>query len=371
MGPPSPGRPLRLLVNGLHAKTGGGVTYLRNMLPLLAAADGVELHLCLHDGQAGLPADAVDGVTVHRLSFKSGFWRLPIAEQVLIPRLARRIGANVTFSPANYGPIWAPGTVILLRNALGVAFVEKRPLKMAYWALVTLGTALSLLTCRRAIAVSEFARRQAGVIPWSRHRIAVIPHGVSATFSTGSGERDGFLLAVSDLYVQKNYERLIGALARLRDARPDIILKIAGRPVDRDYEETLLRLIGRLGLEAHVRFLGPVPEADLVELYRRCAVFVFPSTVETFGNPLLEAMASGAPIASSNAAAMPEVLATAALFFDPASIDDMAAALGTLLDDGELRRELGRKAADRARQFSWQRTAEATLSVIREAAPPL
>ena len=141
--------------------------------------------------------------------------------------------------------------------------------------------------------------------------------------------------------------------------------------MDRDYEETLLRLIGRLGLEAHVRFLGSVPEADLVELYRRCAVFVFPSTVETFGNPLLEAMASGAPIASSNAAAMPEVLGTAALFFDPASINDMAAALGTLLDDGELRRQLGAKAADRARQFSWQRTAEATLGVIREAAPPL
>ena len=210
MAHPSPGRPLRLLVNGLHAKTGGGVTYLRNMLPLLAAADGVELHLCLHDGQAGLPADELDGVTVHRLSFKSGFWRLPIAEQVLIPRLARRIGADVTFSPANYGPIMAPGTVILLRNALGVAFVEKRPLKMAYWALVTLGTALSLLTCRRAIAVSEFARRQAGVIPWSRHRIAVIPHGVSAAFSADQRERDGFLLAVSDLYVQKNYERLIG-----------------------------------------------------------------------------------------------------------------------------------------------------------------
>ena len=370
MPAPSPGRPLRLLVNGLHAKTGGGLTYLRNMLPLMAAADGVELHLCLHDGQAGLPTEALDGVTVHRLSFKNGFWRLPIAEQVLVPRLARRIGADVTFSPANYGPVMAPGTVILLRNALGVAFVEKRPLKMAYWALVTLGTALSLLACRRAIAVSEFARRSAGVIPWSRHHITVIPHGVSTAFSADLRERDGFLLAVSDLYVQKNYEHLILALARLSEARPGIILKIAGRPVDRDYEATLLRLIGRLGLEERVLFLGPVSEAGLVELYRRCAVFVFPSTVETFGNPLVEAMACGAPIASSNAAAMPEVLGEAALFFDPASVEDMAAALGTLLDDAELRRRLGAKAAARARQFSWQKTAEATLDVIRDASRP-
>lgn len=368
MGPTSPGRPLRLLVNGLHAKTGGGVTYLRNMLPLLAAADGLDLHLCLHDGQAGLSADALDGVTVHRLTFKSGFWRLPIAEQIHVPRLARRIGADVTFSPANYGPVMAPNTVILLRNALGVAFVEKRPLKVAYWALVTLGTGLSLMACRRAIAVSEFARRSAGIIPWSRQRIAVIPHGVSTAFSPGVGERNGFLLAVSDLYVQKNYERLILALARLRETRPDIVLKIAGRPVDRDYEQTLIRLIVRLGLEDHVRFLGAVTEAKLADLYRRCAVFVFPSTVETFGNPLLEAMASAAPIASSNTAAMPEVLGEAALFFDPASVEDMAAALGSLLDDGDLRRDLSAKAAARARQFSWQKTARATLDVIRDAA---
>jgi glycosyltransferase involved in cell wall biosynthesis len=364
------GHPLRLLINGLHAKSGGGLTYLRNMLPLLAAADGVDLHLCLHDEQAGLSADALDGVTVHRLTFKSGFWRLPMAEQIHVPKLARRIGADVTFSPANYGPILAPNTVILLRNALGVAFVEKRPLKVAYWALVTIGTGLSLLTCRRAIAVSEFARRSAGVIPWSRHRIVVIPHGVSAAFSAGTGAREDFLLAVSDLYVQKNFENLIGALARLRGARPDIVLKIAGRPVDRDYGQTLLRLIGRLGLEDRVRFLGPVSETDLVELYRRCAVFVFPSTVETFGNPLLEAMACAAPIASSNAAAMPEVLGEAAVFFDPASVDDMAAALESLLDDGELRRDLSAKAAARARRFSWQKTARATLDVIRDAARP-
>ena len=364
------GRLLRLLVNGLHAKTGGGVTYLRNMLPLLAAAEDVDLHLCLHDGQAGLSADVLDGVTVHRLAFKSGFWRLPIAEQIHVPRLARRIGADVTFSPANYGPLMAPNTVILLRNALGVAFVERRPLKMAYWALVTIGTGLSLMACRRAIAVSKFAWRQAGVIPWSRHRITVIPHGVSAAFSPGTGEREGFLLAVSDLYVQKNIENLIEALARLRETRPDIELKIAGRPVDRHYEATLHNLIGRLGLEDRVRFLGTVSEADLLQLYRRCAVFVFPSTVETFGNPLLEGMASGAPIASSNAAAMPEVLGDAATFFDPSSIDGMAAALEFLLDDGELRRDLSAKAAERAHQFSWQKTAEATLAVIRDAARP-
>jgi glycosyltransferase involved in cell wall biosynthesis len=81
-------------------------------------------------------------------------------------------------------------------------------------------------------------------------------------------------------------------------------------------------------------------------------------------------MASAAPIASSNAAAMPEVLGEAALFFDPDSVDDMAAALASLLDDGDLRRDLSAKAAARARRFSWQTTARATLDVIRDAARP-
>ncbi|MFQ5617422.1 MAG: glycosyltransferase [Rhodospirillales bacterium] len=370
---PVPPRPVRVLVNGLHAKTGGGVTYLRNVLPLLAGDPEIRVHLCVHEDQRTLLPDDLGGVSVHVLSFKSGFWRLQFREQVEVPRLARRIGAHVTFSPANYAPLAAPNSVILLRNALSVAFVERRPVKLAYWAAVYLGTALSLMACRRAIAVSDYARRSAGgLLRLVGGRIIVIPHGVSPIFAPpeGGSRREKFLLSVSDIYVQKNLKNLLYAVAGLRASHPDITLKIAGRPIDAHYFASLKRRVRRDGLEECVEFLGYVPPEDLVELYRRCAVFVFPSSVETFGNPLVEAMACGAPIASSNTAAMPEVLGDAAAYFDPADIKDMAGVLDGLLNDADLCRGLGEKALVRSRDFSWHQTAARTVEVLKQAAAP-
>ncbi len=112
-----------ILINALHSKSGGGLTYLQNMLPLMAREKDIDLHVCIHHSQEDTLPEGLDGVTVHRLDFRTGFWRLPVREQIEVPRLARKIGADVTFSPANYGPVMAPKSVILLRNALSVAFV--------------------------------------------------------------------------------------------------------------------------------------------------------------------------------------------------------------------------------------------------------
>jgi len=364
--------PIRLLFNGLHSKSGGGVTYLRNILPLLVDDPGVEVHLCVHEDQRDLLPEGLEDITIHFLDFKSGFWRLAFWEQVKLPKLARRIGADVTFSPANYGPVLAPNNVILLRNALSVAFVERRPVKLAYWAMVYIGTALSLFACRRAISVSNFARRSAGggLLGLVGDRIDVVSHGVDEIFSAPENveQRGDFLLAVSDIYVQKNLRNLLYAVARLRVKNPDIQLKIAGRPVDEDYYKSLQKIVKEENLEKNVQFLGEVKPAGLVDLYQQCGVFVFPSSVETFGNPLVEAMASAAPIACSKTAAMPEVVGEAALFFDPADAEDMARAIEQLMGDVELRRELSTRAQVRAGNYSWKGTAARTLNVIKLAA---
>ncbi|OHC76681.1 MAG: hypothetical protein A3B62_07175 [Rhodospirillales bacterium RIFCSPLOWO2_01_FULL_65_14] len=363
-----------MLFNGLHSKSGGGLTYLKNMLALFAADREVDVHLCIHrDQQGDLPRET-KGITIHYLDIPQGFWRLQIAEQIEVPKLARRIGADATFSPANYGPLAAPNSVILLRNALSVAFVERRPVKLAYWALVYLGTFLSMIAAQRVITVSEYARGAAsgGLIGLFSSRMSVVPHGVSGIFSPPrkGARRDRFVLAVADIYVQKNLKNLIRAVARLTASHPDIVLKIAGRAVDLDYFAELKRIVAVENLGGKVEFLGGVSPEILADLYRRCGVFVFPSTVETFGNPLVEAMASGAPIASSNTAAMPEIVGDAAVFFDPGKVDDMASAIDRLLNDDELRRDLGRKAVERAKGFSWAKTAKSTLAVIKEAATP-
>lgn len=366
-------RPIRLLVNGLHSKSGGGITYLTNMLPQIAADKDVEVHLCLNEDQRDLISASLDGISVHLLSFQPSFLGRLFHEQIQVPFLARRLGSDATFSPANYGPLAARRGIILLRNALSVAFVERRPMKLLYWAMLYLGTALSLIFSRRAIAVSNYARRSAagGLLSLVIDRIAVIPHGVSPHFSPSpeGARREDFLLAVSDIYVQKNLVNLILAIDRLRRKHPDIRIKIAGRPIDQDYFQTLQDLVARLGVEAHVEFLGQVPRDDLIDLYRRCGVFIFPSTVETFGNPLVEAMACGAPIACSNTAAMPEVVGDAAVFFDPADVDGIAASVESLMADPERRHALSARAVARSAHFSWSLTASRTLAVIKETVP--
>jgi glycosyltransferase involved in cell wall biosynthesis len=363
-----PKTPITLLINGLHSKSGGGVTYLNNILPVFGQSAEVDVHLCIHADQKDLLKVDVPGVTVHEMSFPTGFWKLLWREQVDVPRLARRIGAAVTFSPANYGPLLAPNSVILLRNALNVGFVERRPAKIAYWILLYMATGLSLICSKRAITVSEYARTSAsgGIF---KNRISIVPHGVDARFTPEPHtEREDFLLAVSDLYVQKNFNRLLAAIAVLRDTHPNIQLKIAGRALDDDYHAALLRDIERLGLADHVEFLGHVAPDDLLDLYRRCGVFVFPSLVETFGNSLVEAMACGAPVAASNSAAMPEVAGEGALYFNPNDVPDMASVIGSLLDDPVLRRASGQKALERAKLYSWSSTAEKTLTILLDAA---
>ena len=175
------------------------------------------------------------------------------------------------------------------------------------------------------------------------------------------------MLAVGDLYVQKNLHGLLEAFDGLRRRFPDIRLKIAGRAVDRDYAARLEDIIAVRALGPHVEMLGEVAPARLAELYRRCQLFVFPSFVETFGMPLVEAMASGAPIVSSNAAAMPEVLSDAALFFAPGDTAAMAARLAEALNDDALRRRLAEQALARAGQFSWQEAAGRTAQVLKAA----
>ena len=363
--------PLRVLVNAVHARSGGGITYLCNVLPRLARDSDLEVHCCLHEGQREVLADATAGSRVHAVTFGSGFLGRLWWEQTGLPGLARAVGAQATFSPANFGPLAAPNPVILLRNTPAAAKAETRWARRPYWWALGAVTRLSLVRCRRAIAVSAYARDalSRGLPgPW-RHRIAVVHHGVGPPFGPAPPEvrRPDHLLFVGDLYVQKNVRRLLLAFARVAERRPGLRLVVAGRALDAGYANGLRALAREQGIDAAVDWLGHVPAERLAELYRTCAVFVFPSLAETFGNPLVEAMACGAPIASADAAAMPEILGDAAARFDPRDTAAMARCLETLLDDGDLRRDYGRRALARAKAFSWDETARRTAEVLKDA----
>ncbi len=371
----SDSRLVRVLIVGLHAKSGGGVTYLRNVLPYLADDPRLEVHLLISADQLPIFAPGDERIRIHAVRLRSGLGRILAWEQISVPIIARVMKADVTFCPANYGPLFAPNLVIMLRNGLAVAGSERRLHKLLYWFSLGLMTALCLIGCRRAIAVSEYARRALTFKLPNRvsGKAVVVHHGVAKTFSPSNsgkqaGARQPFLFAVSDIYVQKNLHTLIVALERVRSEYPDIVLKIAGRQIDAAYFGRLQREIHRRNLEANVMFLGPVGSEDLAGFYRTCDVFVFPSTVETFGNPLVEAMASGAPIACSNVTAMPEVVADAGVYFDPRNVEEMAGAILRLLREPDLAETLRARGIERAKMFSWKTTAEGTGNILVEAA---
>jgi len=362
---------IRVLVNGIHSKSGGGVTYLRNVLPLLAKEKNFELHLYLHKDQLELFGVIEKGIQVHVLDFSNGFLTTLLWEQCVLPIRAKRMSIDVTLSPANYGPLFAPRTIIMLRNSLAVAKRETRLFKRFYWMGLTLMTILSLIKCERAIAVSTYARKVLtfGMEKKLKHKVPVVYHGVNTEFQPLNYiKRQEFLLSVSDIYIQKNIHTLISAFSLVREKNPGLKLKLAGKAIDQGYQAEINEAIYSANLESAVELIGEQTTKKLVHLYQSCALFIFPSTVETFGNPLVEAMACGTPIASSNTAAMPEILGDAATYFDPLDAKDMANTIISILENQNERQRLGALALERSKLFSWQKTASQTASIIKSVA---
>jgi glycosyltransferase involved in cell wall biosynthesis len=175
-----------------------------------------------------------------------------------------------------------------------------------------------------------------------------------------------FLLSVGDLQPRKNQIGLIRAFSRLVHAYPQLRhnLVLAGKPTW--FADRVREAARDSGVEDRIQFVGFVSDDDLLHLYNACDVMVFPSFYEGFGLPALEAMACGRPVACSNTTALPEVVDSAAILFDPYRVDEIVRAIADLLLDAGLRTRMERLGLQRAAHFSWQRTAERTLEVFRE-----
>ena len=172
-----------------------------------------------------------------------------------------------------------------------------------------------------------------------------------------------YLLTVGNLQPRKNLVRLVEALNQLVSSGHDIDLVIVG-PGHFRADEVFKAAQPASG---RIQFTGYVTDRQLAACYRCSTAFVLPSLYEGFGLPVLEAMAHGVPVASSNAGALPEVAGDAAVLFDPRSVEGMTAAVSSILSDSGLRERLSRAGKSRAAQFTWKRTAESTLAVYRTA----
>jgi glycosyltransferase involved in cell wall biosynthesis len=175
-----------------------------------------------------------------------------------------------------------------------------------------------------------------------------------------------FFLLVGTMEPRKNHSRVLEAYARAQKknrALPHLVF--AGRHGWR-YDSTIRRL-SELELTDHVHFIGTITDSDLACLYRQAEALLYPSLYEGFGLPILEAMASGCPVITSNVSSMPEVAGEAALLVTPQDVGEIAAAMEGILDPLTAQR-LREGGWAQARKFSWERTAKQTLEIYRQTA---
>jgi glycosyltransferase involved in cell wall biosynthesis len=207
------------------------------------------------------------------------------------------------------------------------------------------------------VVTSEFVRARAlDALGLDPARVHVVPHAIDHdVFRPGSEEREPFLLYPARPWPHKNHVRLFQAFASLREARPRLRLVLTGGGLERLDP-----------LPPGVERWGVVSQERLASLYRRAACLVFPSVYEGFGLPPLEAMASGCPVAASNAGAIPEVCGDAAVLFDPNDPDAIAAAI---LEADARAEELRERGLARAAGFTWRETARRHEDVYDAVAP--
>ncbi len=177
-----------------------------------------------------------------------------------------------------------------------------------------------------------------------------------------------YVLYVGSENPRKNLSFLLRAFARLRRALPDVRLIRVGAVQYLPQARALQEQIEGLGLEDAILHYPSVPDEDLVLFYNRASLFVFPSLYEGFGLPALEAMACGTPVVCSDAASLPEVVGDAALRVSPLDEEGWVEAMYRALTDDRLREELRARGLERARTFTWERTAEETVRVYAELA---
>jgi len=182
------------------------------------------------------------------------------------------------------------------------------------------------------------------------------------------GLRGPFVLTVGDLQPRKNHLGLLKAFEEAVRAHPQLTHRLVFVGKETWYSKELHRAVAESSVSERVHFTGFIDDAELVQFYGACELFVFPSFYEGFGLPILEAMACGRAVACSNTSAMPEVADAAAILFDPRSTREIARAIADVLLDPELRVRLERLGAQRASVFSWERAAQRTLELYRRVA---
>jgi glycosyltransferase involved in cell wall biosynthesis len=358
--------------------TGGTETYAQELIPeLVAAARDTRFTAFINreaSEQTGRPwGELIPTITVpvragNRIQWVRG-------EQQLLPRLAKRAGVDVLHSLANTAPAWGSFRRVVTIHDLAYRMSPEAHLGLlglGMRVLVPLGARRSDRIIVDAASTRDDLDRLLGI---AADRVDVVPLGIGAGARVAplpeaevrarlDVDDRPIVLCVAAKRPHKNLLRLIGALATIPvDRRP--VLVIPGYHTA--HENELRARASELGIVDGVRLLGWIEPAELEGLYAAAACFVFPSLMEGFGLPVLEAMSRGVPVACSGRGSLAEVAGDAALRFDPESEPEIAAAITRLVTDREEAARLRTAGRARVERFSWSATATGTLAAYQRA----
>ncbi len=370
---------MRIAVNGwfLDQPGTGSGQYLNNLLRAMpGVATEHEFLVVMPPGRPELP---VPELRIEYHSLSAEFWRgnpgKVLFEQFAFPRICRRWGADVAHVPYWGSPLSpAIPTVVTVHDLIPMLLPAYRDnvLVRLYTSLVAAAAGQADLVLTDSLASKRDIERHLDLLPERVRCVYLAPGGhlspkpqpddEAVRESYGLPHRYVLYLAGHD--VRKNVENLVLAFADIVKVDADVTLAVGGRLPERDdlpfYDPR--PLVAELGIGADVRFLGRVAEAHKPALLRGAACAVFASRYEGFGLPALEALACGAPLVTSNASSLPELVGDAAFTVDPDDVQALAGAIVACLVDRGLAAELGRRGPEQAAQFTWARTARETLA---------
>jgi len=374
---------MHLFLNGLAASAGGGLTYLRNVLPDLSARPAVQVTAAVNPQLrrefAGLPRVSLPEINFHAGTV-SRFWQ----EQTSLAAAIRRSGADVLLSVGNFALRKSPVPQILLsRNSLYTSRDFARDLRRRREYSLWLDTRIKGSLARRSIhwadrtvapteAFAQELRR------WTGRDVVAIHHGfdheaffrdqtplpedIQQKLDRGTEKDTLRLLYVSHYNYYRNFETLFQALflmrKRLGGRKLQLFLTCRLRSEDNpgSYDAAAASVLVReLGIGDSVVELGSVPYSLLHHVYRACSVYVTPAYAESFAHPVLEAMASGLPVVASGLAVHREICEDAALYFAPLSPEELAERVCQIAASDGLPKQLSDRGRERARVFSWDK----------------
>jgi glycosyltransferase involved in cell wall biosynthesis len=379
---------MRVAINGwfwTQPATGTGQT-VRYLVPALVRQDpSLELILVVPEqaAQSRTEEELPEGVRWLPVPSGSGNLRKVWFEQYTFPRVCRQLGVDVAHVPYFASPLNAGvPTVVTVHDLIPMVLPEYRGNAWVrlYTSLVAAAAARAclILTDSQASKQDILAHLR---VPDSRVRVVYLAPApqyrpVDDPLALAAVRRKydlpgTFVLWLAGFDVRKNARGLLHAYTWVYSALGDEYpLVMAGKLPDR---ETPLfpdprRTAAELGIGEALRFPGRIDEADKPALYSAASVFAFPSHYEGFGLPILEAMACGTPVVTSNAASLPELAGAAAFQIDPGDTRRMGAAIIALCVQEDLHAEMREKGLAQAAGFTWDKTARETMAAYRQAA---